>query len=103
MSVTKETKEMANHLGNAGDSVGNILVEIIGVLEDLENKCAIVMGGSTESPSDDSKFLELRESVSDLFGQVAELKLLRDADKVTVPTETSSTKSKAASPKKGSK
>ena len=36
--ITESAKQQANQLGNAGDSVGNILVTLIGAVEELENR-----------------------------------------------------------------
>jgi 2C-methyl-D-erythritol 2,4-cyclodiphosphate synthase len=36
--ITESAKAQANQLGNTGDAVGNILVTLIGAVEELENR-----------------------------------------------------------------
>jgi len=36
--ITESAKQQANQLGNTGDSIGNILVTLIGAVEELENR-----------------------------------------------------------------
>jgi 2C-methyl-D-erythritol 2,4-cyclodiphosphate synthase len=36
--ITEAAKQQANQLGNTGDTVGNILMTLIGAVEELENR-----------------------------------------------------------------
>jgi len=36
--ITESAKAQANQLGNTGDAVGNILMTLIGAVEELENR-----------------------------------------------------------------
>jgi len=94
------TKALADKLGNAGDAVGNILVTIIGELEEVQ---ASISGGAKPVESEaltidlEKDFAELVMVVQDLVQEVEALK----ADKPLV-SAVSSTKV-SATKKKGSK
>ena len=94
------TKELANQLGNAGDRVGNILVTIIGELEDIQ---ASISGGAKPVESEaltidwTEDFVALAATVQGLVQEVDALK----ADKPLVSAVSSTTVSETK--KKGSK
>jgi hypothetical protein len=93
------TKELANQLGNAGDRVGNILVAVIGELEDIQ---AAISGGAKPvesealTPDWEKDFAELVMVVQDLTQEVEALKAAKPLVSAVSSTKVSETKKKGS-------
>jgi len=93
------TKELADQLGNAGDRVGNILVAVIGELENIQ---ASISGGAKPVESEaltidwTEDFAELVMVVQDLVQEVEALKAAKPLVSAVNTTKVSKTKKKGS-------
>lgn len=99
--MDKATKDEANRLGNLGDATGNMLVNIIGAIEEIERRLGY---GSADTVSEtlgdveqeaavsETDFLELREFVSHIHETLEKLSSFYDAPASKVEVEVTAPK-----------